>query len=118
LPDPEDQGYFGWGDAGALWGARLKGGCNFTFDFKNKKFALNTNYVASIDFGEGHIERNHYYCLQIYAGLDRIYALFHEIFDWFTDDFKLFLYQCGTGYYYETDYSQPIKEGESLKSWR
>lgn len=112
---PSDDGYLGWGGGGARWGARLKGGCQFAIDWKNKKFMVMCNYVAYSDFGEGHITNKG---AGVYKGFDRIYALWTKLFDGLTDDFKFYFYQCGTGYYYETDYSLPIKEGESLKDWR
>ena len=98
----QDQGFFGWGDAGAGWGARLKGGCNFAINWKEKKFMIHCNYVAYCDFGEGLISKRY---KSIYTGFDRIFALFTQLFPDITDDFKFFLYQCGTGYYYESDYT-------------
>jgi hypothetical protein len=48
-----DQAYYAWGGNGARWGARLKGGCNFSINWKEKKFMIMCNYVAYCDFGEG-----------------------------------------------------------------
>jgi hypothetical protein len=82
-----DDDFLGWGyDTG--WGARLKGGCSFSIDYKNKKFLLECSYVACVDFGDGVIEDTND---PIYEGFDVIYNLFAKLFA-ITDDFKFYLY--------------------------
>lgn len=97
--------FFTWADR-ACWGARLAGGLNYAIDFVNKKFILTSSYSPDTnkDFpDEGFLTDREE---KIFEGFNRIFEVFVKEYK-ISEDYKFYLYQKGTSFYYEGDSKIP-----------